>query len=62
MATGTVKWFNDTKGFGFISPVCGVMLSVWLLHEPLTWSIAIGTTCVGVGLVLIAVSKPVMDE
>ena len=20
MATGTVKWFNDTKGVGFISP------------------------------------------
>ena len=20
MATGTVKWFNDTKGFGFSSP------------------------------------------
>ncbi|MGE5047402.1 MAG: cold-shock protein, partial [Deltaproteobacteria bacterium] len=19
MATGTVKWFNDTKGFGFIT-------------------------------------------
>ena len=20
MATGTVKWFNDDKGFGFITP------------------------------------------
>ena len=23
MATGTVKWFNDAKGFGFISPEQG---------------------------------------
>lgn len=23
MATGTVKWFNDSKGFGFISPEGG---------------------------------------
>ncbi|MBA3998468.1 MAG: cold-shock protein [Candidatus Accumulibacter sp.] len=23
MAAGTVKWFNDSKGFGFISPEGG---------------------------------------
>ena len=23
MATGTVKWFNESKGFGFISPEGG---------------------------------------
>ena len=23
MATGTVKWFNDAKGFGFIAPSDG---------------------------------------
>jgi cold shock protein len=23
MATGTVKWFNDSKGFGFITPTDG---------------------------------------
>ncbi|MFP5349773.1 MAG: cold-shock protein [Gammaproteobacteria bacterium] len=23
MSTGTVKWFNDSKGFGFITPTDG---------------------------------------
>lgn len=23
MVTGTVKWFNDSKGFGFITPADG---------------------------------------
>ena len=60
MAMGLLyKSYSPTlvSSFGFISPVCGVLLSAWLLHEPLTWSIAIGTVCVGVGLVLIAISK-----
>ena len=60
MAMGFLyKFYSPTlvSSFGFISPVCGVLLSARLLGEPLTWSIAIGTVCVGAGLVLIAISK-----
>jgi drug/metabolite transporter (DMT)-like permease len=39
--------------FGFIAPLSGVMLSVWLLDEQITWVIAVGVACVGAGLILI---------
>jgi len=42
------------SSFGFVSPLSGVLLSAWLLGEQLTWIIALGTACVGIGLVLIA--------
>lgn len=40
-------------GFGFVSPVCGVLAAAWLLGETLTWSIAAGAAAVGVGLVFV---------
>jgi len=39
--------------FGFIAPISGVGLSVWLLGDPVTWTIAIGTGCVMIGLIMI---------
>jgi drug/metabolite transporter (DMT)-like permease len=39
--------------FGFIAPISGVGLSIWLLGDAVTWTIAIGTACVGLGLILI---------
>ena len=39
--------------FGFIAPLSGVGLSIWLLGENLTSSLIFGTIGVGLGLVLI---------
>ncbi len=45
--------------FGFISPISGVLLSLWLLSETLSWQIVAGMAFVGFGLVIIARDKSV---
>ena len=33
MATGTVKWFNPTKGFGFIQPDTDVFVHITAVQK-----------------------------
>ncbi len=44
---------STVVSFGFIAPISGVALSVWLLGEQLTSNLILGTIGVGLGLVLI---------
>ena len=40
--------------FNFVSPIAGVLLSVWLLGESLNWELGVGVLFVAAGLYLIA--------
>jgi drug/metabolite transporter (DMT)-like permease len=43
--------------FGFVSPISGVMLSLWLLGETLSWQVVVGMLLVAFGLYVIAKGK-----
>lgn len=49
------KFFNPSivTSFGFITPISGVILAMWLLGDELSWQLAVGAITVGVGLYLI---------
>ena len=49
------KYYNPSlvTSIGFITPVSGVLLAMWLLGDPLTWQLVLGTMTVGLGLFLI---------
>lgn len=44
-------------GFGFVSPVTGVLLGIWLLGDALTANLIAGTVAVGLGLILITLRR-----
>ncbi len=49
------KFYNPslTTSFGFLTPVSGVLLAVWLLGDTITWQLLAGALTVGIGLYLI---------
>lgn len=49
------KYYNPSlvTSIGFVTPVSGVLLAMWLLGDPLTWQLIVGTLTVGLGLFLI---------
>ncbi len=56
--TQTLRYMKTYKpsvmmSFNFVAPLSGVLLSVWLLGESLTWQVMGGLVTVGVGLFLI---------
>ena len=56
-----IRLYNPTLiiSFGFLSPIAGVLLSVVLLSDSLTWPLVVGTAGVAAGLVFIARAKRV---
>ena len=56
MSTYLMRRYSPTLmfSFGFVSPIVGVALSLWLLDEQLTPAIVAGVLGVAIGLVLIA--------
>lgn len=48
--------------FGFVSPIAGVLLSLWLLSESLNWAVAAGVLGVGLGLIIITRDRPISDD
>ena len=39
------KYYNPSlvTSIGFVTPVSGVLLAMWLLGDPLTWQLIVGT-------------------
>jgi drug/metabolite transporter (DMT)-like permease len=44
---------STIMSFNFVAPISGVLLSLWLLGDSVTWYLWVGVATVGLGLVLI---------